>query len=94
MLLILLALIVLSHVSFYATAARLQSQHRSVFDSMEFDGMLFCGSVEQLGRLLMFVLKGEHARLDDRFLTITGYVFAVSFVITLPSLIMYLLLNI
>jgi hypothetical protein len=94
MLLILLALLVLSHVSFFATAARLQTKHRSVFDRMEFDGMLFNGSFDQLGRLLMFVLKGEHTRLKDTFLTITGYLFAVTFVITLPALLMYLFLRI
>lgn len=94
MLLILLTMIVLSHVSFYATAARLQSQHRNVFDRMEFDGRLFCGSVEQLGRLLMFVLKGEHTALNDSILTITGYIFAATFITTFPLLLFYVLIKI
>lgn len=93
MLIALLTLLVVSHISFFATAARLQTQHRSVFDRMEFDGMLFCGSFEQMARLLMFVLKGKHSELQDRFLTIVGYVFAATFITTFPVLLSYVLLK-
>ena len=93
MLIALLTLLVTSHISFFATAARLQSQHRSVFDRMEFDGMLFCYSFEQMARLFMFVLKGEHAELKDRFLTVTGYVFAATLITTFPLLLTYVFLK-
>lgn len=94
MLIALLALLVISHISFFATAARLQTQHRSVFDRMGFDGMLFCYSFEQMARLFMFVLKGKHSQLKDRFLTIAGYVFAATFITTFPVLLSYVFIKI
>ena len=83
MLEVLLALIIVMNISFFTTLIRLRLKHREVFDQLELSGFFF-GSIRQLARILEFMIKRKNAELNDKFLTVSGYVFVASFLITVP----------
>lgn len=90
MLEVLLALIIVMNISFFTTLIRLRLKHREVFDQLELSGLFF-GSIRQFARILEFVVKRENADLNDKVLTVSGYVFVVTFVITVPAMFVYVL---
>jgi len=77
---ILLAIFVISNVSFVATVARLQVRHKEIFNSLGIDGRLFCGSVKQLATIIEFIIKRKPIELQDSFLICSSYTFLVSFI--------------
>ncbi len=90
---ILLTLIIVSNLSFITILIRLNVKHKQAFEQLKIDGMLFLGSVKQLARLIEFIVKSKSTELNDKFLSLVGYIFVVSFSATIPVMIAYALMH-
>ena len=86
----LLALIVISNVSYAAILIRLRVKGNSLYEKTE-DGILLLGSIRPMVRVIELIASGRQAELKDRFLVVAGYVFIASFLVNLPLMFIYAL---
>lgn len=87
---LMLFLIAVVNFSLITILFRLNTKHKDFFKQMEFGGILY-GSASKSPNILDFFLKRQYIGLKDTFLTIMCNIFLVSFLISLPMMVVTVL---